>query len=161
MPRHGLRGTPMKQIPLAIGPEPLPTFDSFIAGANDAALAHLRSAVATSAPTYLWGGAGCGKTHLLRALMHESHRRGENIGYFDADEPAPWTVREDCTLVVVDRCEALDDARQQAAFACAGTGPDRRTAGPCSANARRPAAASSVPNAATSRKPRRRPRCEF
>jgi DnaA family protein len=49
--------------------------------------------------------------------MHESHRRGENIGYFDADEPAPWTVREDCTLVVVDRCEALDDARQQAAFA--------------------------------------------
>ena len=33
----------MKQIPLAIGPDPLPTFDTYLTCANAAAVAHLRA----------------------------------------------------------------------------------------------------------------------
>ncbi len=107
----------MKQIPLAIGPDPLPTFDSYLSGANAAALAHLRTLDLPAAPVYLWGPAGSGKTHLLRALVHEHQTHGDRAGCFDADDPVPWPLQDGWTLVVVDGCERLDAQRQQAAFA--------------------------------------------
>jgi DnaA family protein len=107
----------MKQIPLAIAPEAPPTFDSFVAGPNAAALQHLRELDRAAAPVYLWGPAGSGKTHLLRALAHEHQRRGERVGWFGADDALPWTFDEAWSLVVLDDCDALDAPRQQAAFA--------------------------------------------
>jgi DnaA family protein len=107
----------MKQIPLAIGPDPLPTFDSYLTSANAAAVAHLRTLVDPAAPVYLWGPSGCGKSHLLRALVHQRQAAGERAGSFDAADPAPWPLQPGWTLVVVDRCELLDAERQQAAFA--------------------------------------------
>ena len=106
----------MKQIPLAIGPDPLPTFESYLTGANAAAVAHLRSLGRPAAPVYLWGPPGSGKSHLLRALVHERQQAGERAGCFDADDAAPWLMQPGWTLVAVDRCDALDAARQQAAF---------------------------------------------
>ena len=97
----------MKQIPLAIGPDPLPSFDTYLPGVNAAAVAHLRALGAGAAPVYLWGPAGSGKSHLLHALLQQRQQRGEQVGSFDAN----WTV------VAVDRCDQLDAARQQAAFA--------------------------------------------
>ncbi len=108
---------PMKQIPLAIGPQPLPTFDTFISHRNTAAVNHLRARSAPATPTYLWGPAGCGKSHLLRSLVYERQQAGEHAEVFDAQDPAPWLPRDDCTLVVVDRCDMLDAERQHAAFA--------------------------------------------
>jgi DnaA family protein len=70
-----------------------------------------------AAPVYLWGPAGSGKSHLLRALVLERQAAGEQAGCFDAADPAPWTFQDGWTLVVVDRCEQLDAERQQAAFA--------------------------------------------
>jgi DnaA family protein len=108
----------MKQIPLAIGPDAPPTFDSFVPGANEAALAHLLALdAAAPAPVYLWGPIGSGKTHLLRALVHERQRRGEQAGWFDAAHPLPWAFDPAWALVVLDDCHAFDAARQQAAFA--------------------------------------------
>jgi DnaA family protein len=107
----------MKQIPLAIGPDPLPTFDTYLTSANDAAVEHLRCLGRQAAPVYLWGPPGSGKSHLLRALVHQRQQAGERAGCFDADDPAPWVLEPDWALVVVDRCEALDAQRQQAAFA--------------------------------------------
>jgi len=106
----------MKQIPLAIGPDPLPTFDSYIAGPNAAALEHLRALDMPAAPVYLWGPKGSGKTHLLRALAHACQQAGHQVGWFDAADATPWPLRPDWTLVIIDRCEALGDASQQAAF---------------------------------------------
>ncbi len=111
----------MQQIPLAIGPEALPTFDSFLPGPNAAAHEHLRSLVSSgqappSAPVYLWGPAGSGKTHLLRALAHQLQQRGLRVGWFDAGDVVPWPLAADWSLVVIDRCEALDEAAQHAAF---------------------------------------------
>lgn len=107
----------MKQIPLAIVPDPLPTFDTYLPGLNLAAVAHLRALSPGAPPVYLWGPAGSGKTHLLRAALHRHQQRGERAGSFDAADPAPWQLQPGCTLVAVDRCDELDAPRQQAAFA--------------------------------------------
>ena len=110
----------MKQIPLPIQPPPADGFDHLLVGRNAAAVQHLRSlglATGASAPVYLWGDAGTGKTRLLRALAAQRQAEGERVGWFDADTPLPWALDEGWSLVVVDRCEALDAAHQQAAFA--------------------------------------------
>lgn len=106
----------MQQIPLAIGPETLPTFDSFLPGPNEAAHSHLRTLQLPAAPVYLWGPAGSGKTHLLRALAHQQQQLGQRVGWFDAGDAVPWPLAADWSLVVIDRCEALDEAAQHAAF---------------------------------------------
>jgi DnaA family protein len=110
----------MRQIPLPIGPETLPTLDGFIAGseANAAALAHLRALPEHAAPpVYLWGPSGCGKTHLLRALLQARQAAGQRTGSFDAATAAPWTCDPDWAAVAIDDCQALDAERQLAAFA--------------------------------------------
>ena len=107
----------MKQIPLAIGPDPLPTFDSYLSSANTAAVAHLRELDMPAAPVYLWGPPGSGKTHLLRALVHAHQLHGDRAGCFGAEDEVPWRMQPGWSLVVVDDCERLDAERQQAAFA--------------------------------------------
>jgi DnaA family protein len=103
----------MRQLALALGPEPRCDFDAYVPGANAAALQHLRDFAMPAAPQYLWGPSGSGKTHLLRALAG----RCAAVAWFDAASPLPWVPAADCALVVVDGCEALDAAAQHAAFA--------------------------------------------
>ena len=107
----------MKQIPLAIGPESQPGFDNFVPGANAAVLQHLRQLQMPGTPLYLWGPGGCGKTHLLQALAARCQGAGQVVGWFDAADRQPWLLSPGWALVVVDRCEALDEAAQHAAFA--------------------------------------------
>jgi DnaA family protein len=60
----------MKQLALGISPPPQPTLDNFIPGANAELVARLREFQSGSFPDavlYLWGEAGSGKSHLLRA----------------------------------------------------------------------------------------------
>lgn len=110
----------MRQIPLDLGPAPLSTFDAFVAGpmaGNIAALAHLQAlAGQAGAPVYLWGPAGSGKTHLLRALAGAFQASGRSVGWFGAGSPAPWDFDPTWALVVLDDCAAFDAARQSAAF---------------------------------------------
>lgn len=107
----------VKQIPLAIGPEPAPSFESFLGGANAAAVEHLRSLQSLQAPVYLWGPSGSGKTHLLHALAEERQRAGERVGWLDAHSAVPWPLDEAWSLVVLDECQDFDADQQQAAFA--------------------------------------------
>ncbi len=107
----------MSQIPLAIGPAAQPSFTNFMPGANGAALDHLRTLSLPSAPVYLWGPVGCGKSHLMQALAGRCQGEGQVIGWFDARDPLPWSVAPGWALVLVDRCEALDAEAQHAAFA--------------------------------------------
>ncbi|MDE1948313.1 MAG: DnaA regulatory inactivator Hda [Burkholderiales bacterium] len=107
----------MKQIPLAIGFDPLPTFESFLPGANGAALEHLRRLAMPAAPVYLWGPSGSGKTHLLHALAHACQQAGQRVGWFSAGDLTPWPLAPDWSLVILDRCDEFDEAAQQAAFA--------------------------------------------
>ena len=110
----------MKQIPLPITLPPELGFDALVVGRNAEALAHLQALArnpVAAAPVYLWGDAGSGKTRLLHALAARHQAEGEVVGWFDADTALPWRLHEAWRLVVVDRCDALDAAHQQAAFA--------------------------------------------
>lgn len=108
----------MKQIPLPIGTAPRASLDNFVPGPNEAALHHLRllarPGASPTAPVYLWGPTGCGKTHLLRAL---ADAQGDGAAWFDAASPLPWTLDAATTLVLIDDCQALDADHQHAAFA--------------------------------------------
>jgi DnaA family protein len=107
----------MRQLPLALGSRAERTFDNFQPGANAAAIAHLRALGAAAAPAYLWGPAGCGKTHLLQALAGQFAARGARAGWFGAAASMPWSFDDGWALVVIDDCERLDAGQQHAAFA--------------------------------------------
>jgi DnaA family protein len=107
----------LKQIPLAIGPAPLLTFENLLPGSNEAALAHLRGLAPGSPPVFLWGAAGSGKTHLLRALAHDWQRGGAQVGWYDAETSLPWELPSHPSLLLFDDCHRFDPLQQRAAFA--------------------------------------------
>lgn len=106
----------MKQIPLAIGAGPEQGFDNFLPGLNAAAATHLRGLHAGAAPVYLWGGAGSGKTHLLKALTRECQLQGQRTLWFSSLDREPWELHEGASLVVLDGCDLFDELQQHAAF---------------------------------------------
>jgi DnaA family protein len=67
-------------------PEP-PGFDNYVAGKNAEVISALR-AVAAGGPgdtgVLLWGAAGAGKTHLLRAAVSAARSRGATASMFEA-----------------------------------------------------------------------------
>ncbi|WP_353092311.1 DnaA regulatory inactivator Hda [Methylibium sp.] len=107
----------MKQLPLLLGPGPAQSFENFAVGANAVAVGALRAASSSSTPLYVWGPAGAGKTHLLRALAREAAVQGRRVGAFDPSLEAPWPWGEGVDLVLLDGCDDFDAARQHAAFA--------------------------------------------
>ncbi len=82
-------------------------FDTFVAGANAAALQHLEQMGAGPTPVFLWGPPGSGKTHLLQAMAHQRHERGERVGWFDPSARPPWTMEPACAVLLLDGCDAL------------------------------------------------------
>jgi DnaA family protein len=107
----------MRQVPLALAPEPLASFASFLPGLNAGAWMHLRAAIPPAAPIYLWGATGTGKTHLLRALADACHEAGLRSGWFGATDPLPWAFDPGWSMLVLEDVQRLDPAQQQAAFA--------------------------------------------
>jgi len=86
----------MRQLPLEISPPAEASFDNFVPGENAEALARVRDLALgrlRESIVYLWGEAGSGRTHLLKAAAR--------------DNPA---------LVIVDSVEALDADAQQRLF---------------------------------------------
>jgi DnaA family protein len=86
----------MQQLPLAISPRPEPAFDNFFPGSNAEALARVRQLAAGTLGeriVYLWGAAGSGRSHLLRAA-----------------------ARANVALVLADDVQRLGAAEQHALF---------------------------------------------
>lgn len=106
----------MKQIPLSLGPEPDYSFDTLLPGANAAALAHLRSLKPGDPPVFLWGAAGSGKTHTLRALAGVWQAAGAQVGWYDAQTRLPWELPAHPSLLLMDDCQDFDAGQQHAAF---------------------------------------------
>jgi DnaA family protein len=115
----------MKQIPLAMGPEPARTFENFLPGANGAAFAHLLALAPGAPPVYLWGPPGSGKTHLLHAVVEQAAAHGRQAAWYSAATPAPWSAAEGRDWLVIDDAHALDFAQQQAAFSLFVEAADR------------------------------------
>jgi DnaA-homolog protein len=116
------RGMPstMQQIALDIGIDPTPSLDNFLAGPNEAALAHLRlwlgSALRSPVPTYLWGESGCGKSYLLRAVREALRERGSEVGWIDPSVTEPPEFKPGWSAVMFDDVQSFSNVQQHAAF---------------------------------------------
>lgn len=110
----------MRQIALDIVLTPEPTLADFVAGRNAAALQHLRlwaeAPTRSPVPTYLWGPAGVGKTHLLRAARGALNGLGTSVGWLDATTRALTAFDERWDAVLLDDVQAFDAERQHTAF---------------------------------------------
>lgn len=107
----------MRQLPLALQAPPSFSFDNFLPGDNAVALAHLAGLTPGSPPVLLWGGAGVGKTHLLRALAQRWMEAGHQVGWYDPNTSLPWDLPRQPSLLLLDDCQAFDAGQQHAAFA--------------------------------------------
>jgi len=108
-----------RQLLLDVLPAPAPTLQNYIAGPNGEALAAAR-ALAPGRALYLWGAAGCGRSHLLRglaagpgAMYIDAAQDAQSLRRLaDADSSAPVP-----TVVAVDDVHRMDGARQAGLFA--------------------------------------------
>jgi len=113
----------MQQLVLDMGLPIGPRLNNYCAGANEAALAHLKlwlgrtgSTLRSPVPTYLWGDSASGKTHLLKALRAALQEQGDTVGWLDADLQAPAEFDESWSCVLMDDVHAFSTAQQQVAF---------------------------------------------
>ena len=112
----------MKQIALDIGLASGPTFTSYLAGPNEAVLKHLQlwagNPTRSPVPTYLWGAAGSGKTHLLTSVREALREQGAGIrvGWMDASVARPVEFDESWAAVVLDDVHLYTAEQQHAAF---------------------------------------------
>ena len=102
-------------------PQP-PSFDNFLPGANAEVVAALRALAASGSGDtgiVLWGAAGAGKTHLLRAAVSLATASGHGATYVaDASALASHEVQalEQCALVAIDAIDAAAPAAQGRLF---------------------------------------------
>ena len=110
----------MKQIALDIGLASPPSFANFFAGPNEAVLKHLElwagNSLRSQVPTYLWGEAASGKTHLLCAVREVLREQGAASGWMDASVLEPPAFDESWAAVILDDCHLYTAVQQQAAF---------------------------------------------
>lgn len=113
----------MKQLALGISPPTQPTLDNFVSGANAELIDCLRQLGSGNYPEniiYLWGDAGSGKSHLLRACS--ALRAGARDGLRIADDVQ--TLDEESQIVLFN---AINEARQSgSAVLAAGNEPPPR-----------------------------------
>jgi DnaA family protein len=113
----------LKQLVLDMGLPTGPSLANFCAGSNSAALAHLKlwlgnghDALRSPVPTYLWGISGCGKSHLLQALLRALQVQGIPVGWLDASVQVVPEFDERWGAVLFDDVHAFNVLQQQAAF---------------------------------------------
>lgn len=104
----------MRQLALRLAPSPVPAFDNFFPGPNVEAVSALRSLVTGHAAehfVYLWGERGCGRSHLLQAVVAAASSRGTVARYVAAGEPLP-AEDSGVRMLAVDDVEKLDAQAQ-------------------------------------------------
>lgn len=106
----------MKQLVLDIRPDAPPTLDNFVVGSNDELLAALDAIGPHTAHLYLWGPAGSGRTHLLRAAVAAALAAGRPALYVPAAKAGDELPQIADALLAVDDLDALDGAAQVALF---------------------------------------------
>ena len=110
----------MKQLALDIGLSTRPSLERFFAGPNADALSHLslwtRGGTRAPVPTYLWGEAGSGKTHLLQAVHLALSDQGQSVGWLDSHTQQPPEFSDDWSAVLMDDVHLYNAEQQHTAF---------------------------------------------
>lgn len=104
------------QLALPFSSSEFQTFDNFISSGNEELIEHLTGIAlgnaSESAITFVTGGRGDGKTHLLNASCNLANDNQQIAAYVDldtADSLAPQMMEglENCDLVCVDNIDAI------------------------------------------------------
>ena len=108
----------MKQLALGVRLRADAVFESFSPGSNTELIAALRST--GSAPLWLWGGSGSGKTHLLQAVCAAATEAAAYfpLGRTSALPPEALLGFEACRVLCLDDVDAVagNPAWEQALF---------------------------------------------
>jgi DnaA family protein len=106
----------MKQLALDIAQPPAPTLDNFVPGRNAELVVALYSVANGSGERfiYLWGAAGSGRSHLLRATVDAARAQGRQAAMFDTR--ANEFDTPDDALCAVDDVHLLSPQAQIAVF---------------------------------------------
>ena len=108
-----------RQLLLDVLPAPAPTWANFVVGANREAVSAARD-LPVGRALYVWGNAGCGRSHMLRAMA-----AGPQALYLDSTAPAarlhelahPDGGQAVPRLIAVDDVHLLSPAQQASLFA--------------------------------------------
>ena len=104
---------PDRQLLLKLRPEGTPTLDNFVVGRNGELIERLRS-FGKSDQVYLWGEAGSGRSHLLKAMARQNANGGV-ISMPAADINVDFDMPTG-TLLMVDDIDRLSPSGQGAMF---------------------------------------------
>lgn len=107
----------MKQLALDIARPPAPALDNFVPGRNAelvVALYALANGASSEPFIYLWGEAGCGRTHLLQSVVSAARAEARPAYLFTAGERE--FAAPDDSLCAVDDVHKLDDEAAIALF---------------------------------------------
>lgn len=108
----------MKQLVLDISRSPEPALDNFVVGQNAELLAQLHESLGVNPRErfiYVWGGAGAGRTHLLKAFVAAGIAAGG--AYLGRDAHALLQGElPDARMVAVDDVQYLNEAAQIGLF---------------------------------------------
>jgi len=109
----------MKQLIFELAaPEP-PVFANFVDGPNREAVTALQALASgrlAETGVVVWGGAGVGKTHLLRATVTAAAAAGRSALYLDDPRAADPDTAAPGVLVAVDAIDAADAIAQGRLF---------------------------------------------
>ena len=111
----------MKQLLLDIAPPSPPTLANFVPGRNRELLQTLNNMLAGRERfVYLWGAAGCGRSHLLQAVVAAATRNQLNAVYIECggtdDTNIAFAASSAADCVAVDDVERLSASAQIGLF---------------------------------------------
>ena len=109
----------MKQLVLDIAPSPPPTLPNFVPGRNAELLQTLDNILAGLERehfVYLWGGTGCGKSHLLQGVAGLCMRHKMSTAYFACNANNSFIAGSEADCVMVDDVDRLNAKAQIGLF---------------------------------------------
>jgi DnaA-homolog protein len=101
----------MKQLALNIAPSPPPTLANFVPGRNAEllqTLSNILAGVEREHFVYLWGGMGCGRSHLLQGMARACTCNKMSAAYFACDANTSFIAGNEADCVTVDDVDLLN-----------------------------------------------------
>ena len=109
----------MQQLLLDILPPPSPALENFQPGKN-AELLHMLTGILSGREqerfVYLWGKPGCGKSHVLQAVVAAYTQRSLKAVYCSAKKQSEFPVEGDVDCIAIDDIDDLSAAAQIGLF---------------------------------------------
>ncbi|MCB1936120.1 MAG: DnaA regulatory inactivator Hda [Nitrosomonas sp.] len=105
----------MRQQILDILPTNVPSLLNFIPGQNRELITTLNRVLHRKEKEkffYIWGNTGCGKSHLLQAIVNHFIGKQQTAYYFPGEIPQQFEATDDIACLAVDDIERLDDIGQ-------------------------------------------------